>query len=89
MAGHAQEPDEEALAGLLSELREPPRPWIEAAQQLPAARASLDDLVARARADAAYRDQLLDGLEDALRAEGREPEPQLIASLRARLIELG
>ena len=89
MTGRPQQRDEEALAGLLSELREPPRPWIEAAQQIPAARASLDDLVARAEADAAYRDQLLDGLEDALRAEGREPESQLIASLRARLIELG
>ena len=73
----------------MSELRQPPRPWIDAARLLPAARASLDDLVARAHADAAYREQVLDGLEDALRAEGREPEPQLIASPRARLIELG
>ena len=88
MTGRPEEQDEEALAGLLSELREPPGPWIAAAQQLPAARASLDDLVARAQADAAYRDQVLAGLEDALRAEGREPESHLIASLRARLIDL-
>jgi hypothetical protein len=88
MAEDRQQRDEEALAGLLSELRQPPQPWIDAAQLLPAARASLDDLVARARADAGYRDRLLEGLEDALRAEGREPEPQLIASLRVRLNEL-
>jgi hypothetical protein len=88
MAEDRQARDAEALAGLLSELREPPRSWIDAAQQLPAARASLDDLVARAGADAAYRERVLGGLEDALRAEGREPEPQLIASLRARLGEL-
>ena len=79
---------EQALASLLSELREPPRPWIEAAQQLPAARRSLDEIVARAEVDAAYRKQSLAGLEDALRAEGREPEPRLVASLRARLSEL-
>jgi hypothetical protein len=88
MAEDQQHRDEEALAGLLNELREPPRPWIDAAMQLPAARASLDGLVARAEADAAYRERLLTDLEDALRAEGREPEPQLIASLRARLNEL-
>jgi hypothetical protein len=88
LAAQRQERDEETLAGLLRELRQPPRPWIEAAQQLPAARASLDDLVARAQSDVAYRDQLLAGLEDALRAVGREPEPQVVASLRARLIEL-
>ena len=89
MAEDPQHRDEEALAGLLNELREPPRPWIDAAMQLPAARASLDGLVARAEADAAYRERLLTDLEDALRLEGREPEPLLIASLRARLIELG
>ena len=89
MAEDQRPRDEEALAGLLNELREPPRPWIDAAMQLPAARASLDGLVARAEADAAYRAQVLGGLEDALRAEGREPKSHLIASLRARLIDLG
>jgi hypothetical protein len=79
--------DEEALASLLGELREPPRHWIEAAQQLPEARRSLDEIVARAEVDAAYRRRVLADLEQALRDAGRQPAPALVASLRARLIE--
>jgi hypothetical protein len=81
--------DEEALAGLLGELREPPRHWIEAAQQLPEARRSLDEIVARAEADAAFRERVLADLEQALRETGRDPAPELVASLRARLTETG
>lgn len=88
MTEERQERDEEVLAGLLSELRDPPRAWIDAARQLPTARASLDGLVARAEADAEYHERVLADLELALRAEGRDPEPQLIAALRARLTEL-
>jgi hypothetical protein len=79
--------DEEELAGLLGELRGPPRHWIEAAQELPEARRALDEIVARAEADSAYRRRVLADLEQALRDEGREPAPKLIASLRARLTE--
>lgn len=79
--------DEEGLASLLSELRGPPLHWIEAAQQLPEARRSLDEIVARAEVDAAYRRRVLADLEQALREAGREPAPALVASLRARLIE--
>lgn len=83
----ARRHDEEQLASLLGELREPPRGWIEAAQELPRARRLLDDIVARAETDAAYREQVLADLEQALREAGREPAPELIASLRARLRE--
>ncbi len=79
--------DEEHLAGLLAELREPPHHWVEAAQQLPQARRSLGEIVARAEADAAYRERVLADLEHALRAAGHEPAPELVASLRARLTE--
>jgi hypothetical protein len=79
--------DEEHLVDLLAELREPPRHWIDAAEQLPEARRSLVEIVARAEADAAYREQVLADLERALRETGREPAPQLVASLRARLAE--
>lgn len=79
--------DEEQLASLLGELRDPPRHWIEAAQELPEARRSLDEIVARAQADAAYRERVLADLEAALREAGREPAPGLVASLRARLTE--
>ena len=87
MSEHRTE-DEEMLAGLLSELREPPRAWIDAAQQLPAARRALDTIVARATADGAYRSAALAGLEQALRDAGHDPHPHLVASLRARLVEL-
>jgi hypothetical protein len=81
--------DPERLAELLSELREPPRAWIEAAQRLPAARAELDGIVARAEADAVYRERTLAGLEQALRAAGQPSSPDRVAALRARLTELG
>lgn len=80
--------DEEQLAALLGELREPPRHWIVAAQELPAALASLDGLVARAEADSAYRRRLLAGLETALREAGHDPRPEVVSALRARLAEL-
>jgi hypothetical protein len=79
--------DEERLADLLSELRAPPRHWIVAAQQLPEARGSLDEIVARAEADAGYREHVLADLDNALREAGRDPAPELAASLRARLIQ--
>jgi hypothetical protein len=77
--------DEERLAALLRELVEPPRAWIEAAVLLPEARTMLDEIVARAEADAAFRAKTLAGLEQALRDAGHEPEPRLVATLRARL----
>jgi hypothetical protein len=80
--------DEESLGLALRELRDPPGAWIEAAKALPAARAQIDSIVARAEADSEYREQVLQDLEQALLAEGHEPAPQLRASLRARLTEL-
>ncbi len=75
--------DEAAISSLLMELREPPRAWIDAAKELPAARGELAGIVARANADAEYRNRLLEDLEEALRAEGHEPTPQAVAALRA------
>ncbi|MFN8152398.1 MAG: hypothetical protein U0R24_14910 [Solirubrobacterales bacterium] len=76
---------EEELGALLRDLKEPPRAWIDAAKELPAARAEIDGIVARAEADAAFREEVLADLEEALRAEGQEPSPQLVAALKARL----
>ncbi len=76
---------EESIAALLSELREPPRAWIEAAKELPQARRELDGIVERAAADAAYRKRVLDDLEGALREAGHDPAPALVAALRARV----
>ncbi len=77
--------DESRLALLLAELPPAPAAWVAAAQQLPAARRSLDTLVAQAEVDATYRAQVLADLERALEGAGLTPAPELVASLRARL----
>jgi hypothetical protein len=65
----------------------PPAPegWVEAAQELPRVRAELDDIVARAVADAEFRRALIEDLEDALKTEGYEPESMPLDELRRRL----
>ena len=77
--------DEERLAELLALLPPAPRGWVEAAQELPLARAQLVGLVGRAEADAAFRAQVLADLETALAAAGVEPRPVVVESLRRRL----
>ena len=77
--------DEERLAALISALPPAPEAWVRAAQELPAARAGLDEIVARAEADAAFRAIVLEDLEAALRAEGYEPASPLVEELRRRL----
>jgi len=77
--------DEQRLAELLRALPPAPEGWVKAAQELPLARAELDELVERAVADAEYRKTVLGDLEAALREAGHEPDPARIAALRARL----
>jgi hypothetical protein len=76
---------EERLAELLGMLPPAPTGWVRAAQELPALRQTLDGLVARAEADAAFRAELIADLEHALEAEGVEPTPRLVDELRSRL----
>jgi len=77
--------DEERLGELLRLLPPAPAGWVEAAQELPGARAELDALVQRAEQDAAFRQALVDDLEAALRAAGVEPRPVVVEHLRRRL----
>ena len=79
--------DEERLGALLRMLRPAPAGWVQAAQELPAARRSLDEIVSRAEADAEFRKELIAGLEAALRREGFDPDPRLVEELRKRLPE--
>jgi hypothetical protein len=79
--------DIERLAQLIGVLPLAPAGWVEAAKELPLARRELDDIVARAEADAAFRTRLLADLESALAAEGLEPSPPIRAALRARLAD--
>ena len=76
---------EERLGELIAALPPAPPGWVEAAVELPAARAAIDELVARALADEATREAILADLESALRTAGVEPRPPLLDGLRARL----
>jgi hypothetical protein len=76
--------DEETLAELLRTLPAAPQAWVRAAQEIPLARRSLDEIVERARADQAFREALIADLESALAAEGYEADPALVEALRER-----
>lgn len=77
--------DEERIADLLRLLPAPPDGWVKAAQELPQARAEIDEIVARAKGDAAFRDALVADLETALAAAGYEATPSVVAAVRLRL----
>ena len=77
--------DEERLAELLRTLPPAPEGWVLAAQELPRSRRELDDIVARAVADQAFRQALIDDLERALREVGYEPDSLPLEELRRRL----
>jgi hypothetical protein len=79
--------DEERLGELLRLLRPAPTAWVRAAQELPYARRTIDEIVARAEADRLFRDALIADLEQALAGKGYEPDPRLLDELRTRLIE--
>jgi hypothetical protein len=77
--------DEERLGELLRLLRPAPAAWVRAAQELPFARRTFDEIVARAEADLAFRRALVADLEQALELEGVEPNRALLDELRERL----
>lgn len=79
--------DEERLGVLLRLLRPAPAGWLRAAQELPAARRSLDEIVGRAEADLAFRQALIADLEAALQHEGYDPDRRIVDELRRRLAE--
>ncbi|HEU5278606.1 MAG TPA: hypothetical protein VFU26_06860 [Gaiellaceae bacterium] len=76
--------DEQRLARLIGALPPAPEAWVRAAQELPGARAGIDEIVTRAEADAAFRRRLIEDLEGALQAEGYERDPALVEELRVR-----
>lgn len=76
--------DHDTLGRLIAALPPAPEGWVRAAQELPAARRGIGDIVARAEADAAYRERLVADLESALAAEGIEPTPSILDELRNR-----
>ena len=78
---------EERIGLFLRLLRPAPRGWVQAAQELPAARQAMDEIVARAEADAAFQAALVADLESALAQEGYEPSRPLLYELRKRFPE--
>jgi hypothetical protein len=77
--------DEQQIAALLRRLPPAPAAWVEAAKELPQARAELTALVARVEEDAVFRARVVADLEAALEAEGIEATPSVVAALRAQL----
>jgi hypothetical protein len=76
--------EDERLGGLLRFLTPAPAGWVQAAQELPFARRTIDEIVARAEADLAFRDALVASLEDALAQAGYEPDERTLRELRVR-----
>lgn len=74
--------DEERIGKLLSVLPPAPESWVQAAQELPRARREVDQIVARAEADAQFREALIADLEVALAAEGFEADERTLERLR-------
>jgi hypothetical protein len=76
--------NEDRLAELIGALPPAPEAWVRAAQELPFARNELDLIVARAEADAEFREALIADLEATLAQEGYEPKRPLLDALRRR-----
>jgi len=79
--------DADRLSELIAALPPAPEAWVRAAQELPSARAGLDEIVARAEADAEFRVALIADLEATLAREGYEPDRPLVEELRRRFAE--
>jgi hypothetical protein len=77
--------DEERLGVLLRVLRPAPAGWELAAQELPGARRTLNEIVERAEADREFRRALLADLEQAIASEGYEPDRRTLDEIRERL----
>ena len=71
--------DEERIADLLAALPPAPEGWVQAAQELPAARRDMDEIVARAEADQRFREAAIADLEAALAAEGYDVDERAVA----------
>jgi hypothetical protein len=77
--------NEERLGVLLRLLPPAPAGWVRAAQEMPSARGAFDEVVSRAEADLAFRAALVADLEQALAAEGFEPDRRVLDEIRDRL----
>jgi len=79
--------NEDRLAELIAALPPAPQAWVRAAQELPLARTEINEIVARAEADAEFREALIADLEATLAQERYEPERPLVDALRRRFAD--
>jgi hypothetical protein len=79
--------NEDRLAELIGALPPAPEAWVRAAQEMPVARTEINEIVARAEADAEFRQALIADLEATLAQEGYEPERPLLDALRRRFAD--
>jgi hypothetical protein len=77
--------DEERVAELLRTLPPAPESWVKAAQELPRARAEINEIAARVEADKEFRAAVTADLEAALAAAGYDLDPSMLPAQRARL----
>jgi hypothetical protein len=85
MSSEMNDYDAERIGRLLRLLPPAPEAWVRAAQELPAARLVIDDLVTRAERDANFRRQLTADLERAIADAGYEPSPFIVSRLHELL----
>jgi hypothetical protein len=76
---------EELLGRLVGLLPPAPEGWVRAAQEIPAFRRTLDEIVARAEEDRNFRAALLADLEAAIAQAGYRPEPRVLEAIRRRM----
>ena len=84
---HETEPphDETELGELLSLLKPAPAAWVEAAKELPRIEGGLQQILALAETDAAFRQALIEDLEGAIERAGFSADPELVRGVRQRL----
>jgi len=79
--------DEARIARLLAALRPAPEDWVREAEAAPVASGTLARVLARARTDPAFRTALLRDTDAALAEAGYERDPQVVRTLRHRLVD--
>jgi len=77
--------DEERIGRLIGLLPPAPEGWVQAAQEIPAFRQTLDEIVMRTETDQAFREALIADLEAAMLANGYEPKPRAVEEVRRRI----
>jgi hypothetical protein len=74
-----------AVERLLGILPSPPEAWVRTAQELPFVRDEIESILEHAAANPTFRDELERDAPGALRLEGHELSPDVVAHILRRL----